>query len=113
MNMLQLPLRRLVFILAMLAGIALRLIWPADMEWKEDEKDMYRMGCEAAVYKQVPPAGMRSGGGLVNPGFSVVPFALFAAVSSDPVHINQLVQLVNVLALLGFAWFALVKIPPP
>lgn len=107
-------LRDSIFIFIMIAfGIFLRLIWASDMEWKDDEKDMVAMAIKAVDTGALPSAGMRSGGGIVNPGLSVAPFAAFALFTKDPVTMNKLVQLVNVLALCCFLFFILLKIKGP
>ncbi|MDI1355185.1 MAG: hypothetical protein PSX36_09710 [bacterium] len=101
----------LIFLVVMIVlGIFMRLIWPSDMEWKDDEKDMFAMAQKAVETGSLPKAGMRSGGGIVNPGLSVAPFALFALFTKDPVVMNQLVQVVNVLALCCFLFFISSKI---
>jgi hypothetical protein len=105
------PLKKNIFNFTIIAlGLCLRLIWPSDMEWKEDEKDMYAMAHKAVDTGTLPAAGMRSGGGLVNPGLSVAPFALFAMYSNDPVAMNRMVQLTNVLAVCCFLLFILLKL---
>ncbi len=92
------------FLLVMLlAGSMLRLVWPGDMEWKTDEKLIYGLAHQAAEARALPDVGIKSGGGIVNPGLSVGVFALFATFTKDPVGMVQLVQWLNVLALLGFA----------
>jgi hypothetical protein len=98
------------FIIMIALGIIMRLIWSADMEWKDDEKDMYRMAQEAVNSGTIPAAGMKSGGGIINPGLSVAPFAFFALFTHDPVAMNRMVQLLNVLALCCFLLFILFSI---
>lgn len=81
------------------AGI-LRLVWPGDMEWKSDELAMYEMAAKHAQEGTLPAFGMASGVGIPNAGFSVWPFILFYAISSDPVHMVQCVMVLNILAIL-------------
>src|SRR4051812_31435184 len=88
-------------------GLVLRLVWPGDMEWKADEQWMYSKAHEVASSKVFPAAGMQSGGGIVNPGMSVAAFAVIASLSEDPLSMNRVVQIINVLAILGFLFFAL------
>ena len=58
-----------------LVGTLLRCCWPADMEWKFDEQEMFRLAGEAWS-QDLPLMGMPSGAGLPNAGFSIWPFAL-------------------------------------
>lgn len=87
---------------AIACGIVLRLLWPADMEWKADEQRMFAWASAIGVTEPWPTVGMASGVALPNPGLSVWAFVPLARVSGDPVALAQLVQLVNVVALLGF-----------
>ncbi len=99
--------RHHAFLLVMiLAGVILRLMWPVDMEWKTDEKLIYGLAHEAAHAHALPDVGIKSGGGIVNPGLSVGVFALVATFTNDPVSMVRVVQWVNVLALLGFVALA-------
>jgi hypothetical protein len=92
------------------AGLFLRLVWPGDMEWKDDEQWMFAKAHEVAATGHFPSAGMRSGGGIVNPGMSVGVFAVIAFFTSDPVDMNRVVQIVNVIAVLCFLFFALLNV---
>ena len=57
------------FLLPALAfGIVLRLIWPADMEWKRDEQLMFTWASAVGVTEPWPTQGMESGVRLRNPG---------------------------------------------
>ena len=98
----------LFFIIAI--GLFLRLVWVSDMEWKEDEKWMYNKAHEAADANQFPAVGMRSGGGIVNPGMSVGVYAIIAKFTDDPLEMNWVVQIINVLSVLGFLLFAMLKV---
>ena len=91
------------------AGIFLRLHWNGDMEWKADEQWTYEKAVETAATGKFPAAGMQSGGGLVNPGLSLGVFAVIASFTSDPLAMNRVVQIINIIALLCFTWFALKK----
>jgi hypothetical protein len=96
----------LVFVYTMLSlGIVFRLVWNTDMEWKTDEKLMYRMANEAVQSARLPETGMMSGGGIVNPGFSVAPFAFFAFFTDSPLTMNRMVQLLNIAAIIGLLLF--------
>lgn len=85
-------------------GTLFRLVWPADMEWKGDEQWMFAHAIAIAQSGVLPWLGMRSGAHIMNPGFSIWPFAFFARFSSDPVAMVQWVQWSNVLALWAFFW---------
>lgn len=91
---------KLLIFFFLIAGICLRFLWPADMEWKADEKLMYSLAETAVHSNQLPQLGMPSGGGVVNAGFSIWPFVLFYHLSSSPLGMVFWVMLLNVLALL-------------
>ena len=91
-----------VFTCALACGIVLRLIWPADMEWKADEQRMFTWASTIGRTEPWPPIGMASGVAVPNPGLSVWLFVPLARATGDPVALAQVVQAVNVLALLGF-----------
>src|SRR5690242_9424512 len=93
---------RALFACALACGILLRLIWPADMEWKADEQRMFSWASAIGVTEPWPAVGMASGVALPNPGLSVWLFVPLARAASDPVALAQIVQVVNVIALLGF-----------
>ena len=59
-------------------GALLRLIWPADMEFKYDELFMFDRTQKIGVTEGWPWLGMTSGAGYRNPGLSIWIFALFA-----------------------------------
>ena len=94
-----------LFACALACGIVLRLLWPADMEWKADEQRMFTWASAIGVTEPWPPIGMASGVAVPNPGLSVWIFVPLARAAGDPVALVQLVQLGNVVALLGFAIF--------
>lgn len=94
-------------LLFLLVGVLLRLIWLQDMEWKADEKLMYTLAKSAYEKGAIPDLGMPSGVGLPNAGFSIVPFAILYAFSTDPVLMTLGVALVNCIALLLFLTIAL------
>lgn len=95
-----------VLLAAIVIGCALRLVWPADMEWKTDERILTASAIQAAKEGAIPAAGMKSGGGILNPGLSVGVFALVARFSHDPLVMVSMVQWANVIALLGFLLLA-------
>jgi hypothetical protein len=95
-----------------LAGVVLRLIWPADMEWKGDEIRMHAAAVGLARGDPLPWTGMQSGVGIPNPGLSTWLFGAAAAVvGDDPLGLVRVVQWCNVAALLGFVLLALRRVP--
>ena len=88
---------------ALACGIVLRMLWPADMEWKADEQWMFTRASAIGISEPWPSAGMPSGVAVPNPGLSVWIFVPLARVAGNPVTLAQFVQLINVMALLGFA----------
>ena len=89
---------------ALVCGIVLRMAWPADMEWKADEQLMFRWASAVGVTEPWPTQGMQSGVRIPNPPLSVWVFVPLARAAGDPVMLAQIVQVVNVLALFGFAF---------
>ena len=83
----------------------LRLIWPGDMEWKADEA--YNWG--RVTGDPWTWTGQRSSIGIENPGMTLwVLAALGRGLALDsPVSLARAIAVVNVLALVGLAWFAL------
>ena len=89
------------FLLIIIAvGLVLRLVWISDMEWKDDEKLMYTMAHTALDKGVFPDVGMKSGGGIVNPGLSVGVYAIIAAYTTDPLAMNRVVQIINIISIL-------------
>jgi len=92
-------LNRNVFPIAIaLVGTLLRCCWPADMEWKFDEQEMFRLAGEAWNHG-LPFMGMPSGAGLPNAGFSIWPFALLYGIHPTPLFMGMGVQWLNSMAL--------------
>ena len=91
-------------------GLVLRLVWTNDMEWKDDEKLMYTMAHTALDKGVFPDVGMKSGGGIVNPGLSVGVYAFIAAYTNDPLAMNRVVQIINIISILCFLVFIYLKI---
>lgn len=88
---------------AVILGVVLRLLWPGDMEWKYDERWMTEKAvaiCSGTA--SWPLLGMPSGAkGLVNPGFSVWPFAALARANPSPMGLVIGVMILNSMALLA------------
>lgn len=100
-------------VITILAGVLFRLIWPADMEWKTDEKLLYELAHTAADSGSFPESGIKSGGGIVNPGLSVGLFAVIARFTDTPVGMVRVVQWVNLAALIAFLLLGLRLIQGP
>ncbi len=96
---------------AVLAGAALRLAWPADMEWKADEQQMYALAGDLARGGPLPWVGMSSGVGTRNPGMSVWAFAAVwrAFDVRSPLGLGRAVMTLNAAALLGLLALALTR----
>ena len=75
------------------------------MEWKTDEKWMFEKAQEIIKSGEWLFVGMRSGGGIVNPGMSLWIFTLFSIFTNDPIVMVRVVMAVNVLAVLGLLFF--------
>jgi len=96
---------------AVAVGIAFRFLWPADMEWKYDQRHMYTVAREMASGETAWPwLGMNSGVVIRNPGMSAWAFGLLALVSESPVGMVLWVIGLNVAALLGFLAFSLTQV---
>lgn len=98
-------------IIFLVIGSVLRVIWPADMEWKADEVWMFENSRAVVAGAPWPLLGMPTSIGPRNPGMSIWPFILIAYLSGNPVVMAMVVQLVNVLALWGLYVFIRWKIP--
>ena len=71
-----------------------------------------RGGPIAAVHDgALPWLGMNSGVQILNPGFSIWPFALMARFTEDPVAMVQWIQWSNVIALWAFFWLFTRAVP--
>jgi hypothetical protein len=99
---------------SLVLGVAFRLVWPSDMEWKADEKVMFEASQRVGVSEPWPWVGMRSGVGVPNPGMSIWAFVGLARVSGarDPVALGRAVMVLNAAALLLLLLFA-ASVPEP
>ena len=88
-----------------------RLLWVDDMEWKDDERLMFQLSHKVVDEEKLPAVGMMSGGGIVNPGLSVVVFSAIALFTDSPIAMTRAVQLINILAILLFLLFIYIKVP--
>ena len=106
--------KRLPFLAAaLLAGLVLRLSYPGDIEYKNDERYMFRAAQQIARTGHWPSLGMLSGVKLRNPGLSVWIFGVLQRLTgaSTPPQLARGVQLLNVLGLLGLAFFSWTLVP--
>jgi hypothetical protein len=81
------------------------------MEWKADEQLLFARAIAAAHDGVLPWLGINSGANILNPGFSIWPFAFFARFTADPVGMLQWVQWSNVVALWAFFWLFIRAVP--
>jgi hypothetical protein len=81
------------------------------MEWKADEQLLLARAVAAARDGVLPWLGINSGANILNPGFSIWPFALFARFTADPVGMVQWVQWSNVIALWALFWLFFRAVP--
>ena len=98
-----------IILFFILFGIGLRLIWVNDMEWKWDERLMYIAAVKIANTGELPATGMKSGGGIENPGLSMWVFGLIAKFTNSPVTMVRIIIVTNILAIIGFLLLALKK----
>lgn len=101
-----------IAIVSIAVGALFRLFWLTDMEWKADEKLMLDLATTALRSDHLPLLGMPSGGGIMNAGFSIWPFALFIFIHPNPLSVAMLVAACNILAL-GILLFCATKYENP
>ncbi len=87
--------------LALIIGAALRLLWPADMEYKGDEIYSFERTQAVGLSKSWPWTGMNNSADVPHPGMSVWVFLGLAKLfhAHDPIDLNVACMMVNVLAL--------------
>ena len=104
---------RAFFLLAALVGIALRLTWNEDMEFKGDEHFMFDRSQRIGQDEPWPDLGMPSGVGLRNPGMSIWVFVVLARAfrATTPLGLDRAVVLVNCLAVAFAVWLAARIVP--
>ncbi len=104
---------KVLAILVLAAGIAVRLAYPADIEFKADERwsfDEARRVLEGGAW---PALGMPMSVGGRNPGLSIWVFVGLARISGaeTPPDLARAVQVTNSLALLALVVFACLSVP--
>lgn len=99
--------------LAIAAGIALRLAYPGDIEWKGDEVWTFVHAQSMVAGGPWPWSGMTTSLGPPNPGMSLWVFAgLFAIFGVEtPPDLARAVQSLNIAPLAAFAAFAFAVVP--
>lgn len=99
----------LFFILA--AG--LRLVWPADMEYKGDEFHIYHSVRAFLDKGEVPRYGIQASINIPNPGMSVWPFLALGWLGQveNPVELSMMVRFLNIAAFLYFIFFLFKVVP--
>lgn len=100
---------------AIVVGVTLRLIWPLDVEYKEDEAWLFHEVQTLLAGAPWPWEGMKMSVGLPNPGMSVWMFWAIGAATdaSTPPELAQGLQVLNSLALLTLVLFIILAIPVP
>ena len=105
--------RRVALALAavVLVGAILRLVWPADMEYKGDEMFLFH---HATGSDPFPWLGQKSGVGTQNPGMGIWVYSLMAKGLglTSPLLLVHGVMVLNIIALVALAAFALVVVAP-
>jgi hypothetical protein len=100
---------------ALVAGIALRLVWVEDMEWKGDEIWTLAHAMAIGRTEPWPWIGMPTSIGLPHPGGSIWVFVLLVRLFgvTTPPELARAVQLTNIAAILLLVPFCLRAVPPP
>lgn len=98
---------------AVICGIALRLIWPEDIEYKGDERWIVENVAALLAGGPWQWVGMSTSIGSLNPGLSLWVFAGLAYVSGAQTapELARAVQWLNSLGLLAFIAFAWLAVP--
>jgi hypothetical protein len=101
--------------LALILGSILRLSFPGDIEYKDDEKYMFGASQSIGITESWPLLGMPSGVKVNNPGMSIWIFAVLAKITraSTPPELARAVQILNILGLFLLAFFSLRLLPEP
>jgi len=99
--------------IAILCGLAFRLIFPFDIEYKADEIWTFEHVMDMLAGKPWPLVGMGTSFGPPNPGLSLWFFAGLAWLSgaSTPPALSQAVQILNDAAIISLVAFILISVP--
>jgi hypothetical protein len=100
-------------ILALVAGVVLRLIWVADIEYKGDERWTFERTQNVGRTESLPWLGMPTSFELRHPGGTVWVFVGLARLFQvqEPTQLARACQLLNVLAILLLVGFAFWVVP--
>ncbi len=100
-------------LIAIAAGIALRLIWPGVIEFKADERWTFEQVQAILAGGAWPAFGMPTSMGPANPGLSIWLFALLGFVfgADDPPALARAVQFVDSAALVAM-WAVIRRVVP-
>jgi hypothetical protein len=98
----------------LLCGAGLRLVWVEDMEYKGDERWFFQQSQAGFRNPGFPWLGLPSSSKTLNPGTVAWPFAFLGRLLriEEPTQLARVVQILNILALLGLVSFALSLVPP-
>lgn len=99
---------------AAILGSLLRWIWVEDMEYKSDERVMFRYALHLDDTPLFPWIGMETSAGIANPGMSVWIFQAPAILLGfkNPIELNRWVQSLNICALIFLIFFIFKCVPP-
>ena len=98
---------------ALLAGAALRLSFPNDIEYKQDEAGYVEASRTLTHDHSWPSVGPPASTGAPSPGLGLglVAFLTLASDAETPPQIARTIQLANIVALLSLAIFAFAVVP--
>jgi len=100
--------------LTLIIGVALRLVWPGDIEYKGDERYVFEAVRNTLSGKAPwPSLGMSSGVGIQNPGLSIWVFIVLGSIfgADSPVELARAVQWTNIFAMVGLLVFIFRCVP--
>ena len=97
------------YLVACSLGIAMRVLYPADTAWLNDQKWNFQHGSTIGGTEPWTWIGMESGGGVRNPGMSIWCFVGLIRVFhvSSPEQLSIIVSLLSITALLLLGMYAL------
>jgi hypothetical protein len=103
------------FVVAVLLGVALRLIWGDDIEYKGDERWTFERALEIGRSAEWPWVGMPTSVVLPHPGMSIWVFVALARIFAveTPPELARAVQTCNIAAILALIAFVLRAVPRP
>ncbi|MBI3018823.1 MAG: hypothetical protein HYY61_02915 [Deltaproteobacteria bacterium] len=102
---------KLVIIFAIIFGCFCRLIWNEDMEWKGDEQYNFSASRDIVENKNWPMLGPTSSfKGVAQPSLGIWAFGILGFIAKDPLSLNRAVEILNILAILGFCLFIFFRV---